>query len=418
MKKRLADCAVWQQWGFYLVLAMSATAYLSTGAVSVGIAASSLVFLGQRYFTGKWPYVDKKIASVIGIYIAVNYLIAALSIAPSVSLRQVGSDVYRFFPFFFAAAHVRTRKQLWQVLLAFGISVFVDNLVALSQFFGGLQNADVQAGKTWMHVHGLISSSTFFSSLLLLSLPVSCLGCTRREFPRYGRFFFAGLFAFSCILLILCRSRGGWVAFAGTLFIAFFMDARLRKACLKIAAAVACAFAVLATIVYPSFMLRLSSIADTTKNESNLQRIWMWQASVDIWKDYPIHGTGQDTFGLVYTKDSKYIRPKAIPFGNPHNNFFKALSESGIIGVLASCALHAYFLCRLWQLHRLQRGNTIMTFGAAGILMLTAIVLGGLTDTTMNQHKIMRTYWLLLGIMFAGAHIETEQDTSERDGLC
>ena len=67
---------------------------------------------------------------------------------------------------------------------------------------------------------------------------------------------------------------------------------------------------------------------------------------------------------------------------------------------------------------RLQRGSTIMTFGAAGILMLTAIVLGGLTDTTMNQHTIMRTYWLLLGTMFAGARIVTEQDTSERDGLC
>ena len=418
MKKRLADCAVWQQWGFYLVLAMSATAYLSTGAVSVGIAASSLVFLGQRYFTGKWPYVDKKIASVIGIYIAVNYLIAALSIAPSVSLRQVGSDVYRFFPFFFAAAYIRTKKQLWQVLLAFGISVFVNNLVAVSQFVNGLDNKDVQAGKTWMNIHGLISSSTFFSSLLLLSLPVLCLGFTRREFPRYGRFFLAGLFAFSCILLILCRSRGGWVAFAGTLLIAFFMDARLRKVCLKMAAVLACAFAVLATVVYPSFMLRLSSIADTTKNESNLQRIWMWQASVDIWEDYPMHGTGQDTFGLVYTKDSKYMRPKAMPFGNPHNNFFKALSETGIVGVLASLGLHAFFVYRLWRLHRLQCGNVLMTFGTAGILMLAAIVLGGLTDTTMNQHKIMRTYWLLMGTMFAGAYMEARQDMSGRDGLC
>lgn len=418
MKKRLADCAVWQQWGFYLVLAMSATAYLSTGAVSVGIAASSLVFLGQRYFTGKWPYVDKKIASVIGIYIAVNYLIAALSIAPSVSLRQVGSDVYRFFPFFFAAAYIRTKKQLWQVLLAFGISVFVNNLVAVSQFVNGLDNKDVQAGKTWMNIHGLISSSTFFSSLLLLSLPVSCLGFTRRDFPRYGRFFFAGLFAFSCILLILCRSRGGWVAFAGTLFIAFFMDARLRKVCLKMAAVIACVFAVLATVVYPSFMLRLSSIMDTTKNPSNLQRIWMWQASVDIWKDHPMHGTGQDTFGLVYTKDSKYMRPKAIPFGNPHSNFFKALSETGIVGVLASLGLHAFFVYRLWRLHRLQCGNVLMTFGTAGILMLAAIVLGGLTDTTMNQHKIMRTYWLLMGTMFAGAYMEARQDMSGRDGLC
>lgn len=418
MKKRLADCAVWERWGFYLVLAMSATAYLSTGAVSVGIAASSLVFLGQRFFTGKWPYVDKKIASAIGIYIVVNYLIAALSIAPSVSLRQVGSDVYRFFPFFFAAAYVRTGKQLWKVLLAFGISVFVNDLVALSQFVDGLQNKDVQEGKTWMHIHGMISSSTFFSSLLLLSLPILCLGFTRREFPRYGRFFFAGLFAFSCILLILCRSRGGWVAFAGTLFIAFFMDARLRKACLKVAAAIVCAFAVLATIVYPSFMLRLSSIADTTKNESNLQRIWMWQASVDIWKDYPVHGTGQDTFGLVYTKDSKYIRPKAIPFGNPHNNFFKALSEGGIVGVMASLCLHAYFVYRLLRLHRLQRENVMMTFGTAGILMLAAIVLGGLTDTTMNQHTIMRTYWLLLGTMFAGAYIVAGKDAPGRDRLC
>ena len=144
----------------------------------------------------------------------------------------------------------------------------------------------------------------------------------------------------------------------------------------------------------------------------------MWQAAVDIWEDYPIHGTGQDTFGLLYTEGSKYIRPQAIPLGNPHNNFFKALSETGIVGVLASFGLHAYFVYRLWRLHRLQKENAILTFGGAGILMLVAIVLGGLTDTTMNQHTIMRTYWLLLGTMFAGAYIVKEQVTSERDVLC
>ena len=80
-----------------------------------------------------------------------------------------------------------------------------------------------------------------------------------------------------------------------------------------------------------------------------------------------------------------------------------------MIGVAAALMLHGYFFYRLWLLHRAQRDAMAMTFGLAGILMMTGVVLEGLTDTNMNQVPIMRAYWLMMGVLLAGSRIWEEK---------
>ena len=219
-------------------------------------------------------------------------------------------------------------------------------------------------------------------------------------------------------MMVICRTRSGWVAFLGTMLTAALLNAQLRRYCVRILGACACLFLLLSFFHAP-FLTRLTSIADTTGNRSNLERLYMWHGAMEIWKDYPIHGVGQDMYGVVYgSEDSKYRLPEARPFGNPHSNFFQVLSEGGVIGLFASAGFHLYFLRGLWRMHRKQKKQMVMTYGMAGILMAMAIGIGGMFDAGMDNVSIARLYWLVMGTMFAGAHIVTEQDTSERDGLC
>ncbi len=409
----------WEQWGFYLVLAMAMASCISTGAMSVGIVLSSLCFLAQRRFTGEWPFIDGKILAAFGIYFFMNLTVAAFSLDPRVSLRVFGSELYRVFPFFFAAAYLRTERQFQSALLVFGLSVCVNDFVGLFQFFRGLWE-----GSRWIEVRGMNGSHTHFASQILLSLPIFVFCGLHRSFTQRARYFFGGAFFLGCVLLILCQTRGAWLAFAGTIMMVGILDARWRKASMAGIAATIGVFILLA-VFYAPMQARLSSILDTRVETrgANTERFLMWQSAAAIWRDYPVHGVGQDMFGLVY--NTQYISPDAVErpknpddpdtgHGHPHNNFLKVLSEGGIIGILAAIGLHGYFVYRLWLMHKADKNRMAMTFGLAGILMLTAIALEGVTDTNMNQHPIIRTYWLVMGMLFAGARLAK----SEGKRLC
>lgn len=403
----------WERLGFNLVLLMALFSCVSTAVMSAAIVLSTLCVLGQRCFAGKWPRIDRRTVFAACAYLVLYFIVAALSIQPTGSFREYYGESYRFFPFFFAAAYVRTEKQMGAVLIGLAASVSVSNFAALWQFFSSI----LQQGQ-WVRVKGTDSTINDYGHTLVMTMPLLALGFFRVRASLRGKYFFAAAFLVSFAMLVICQTRSAWVAFSGTMLLAVLLDAQLRRYCMRLFGICACLFLLLAFFHAP-FLARMVSIADTLKDLSNLERIYMWHGAMEIWKDYPIHGVGQDMYGAVYAgKDSKYRLPEARPYGNPHSNFFQVLSEGGVIGLFASAGFHLYFLFGLWRMHRKQKKRMVMTYGMAGILMATAIGIGGMFDAGMDHVGIARLYWLVMGTMFAGAHIVAEQDTSERDGLC
>lgn len=403
----LCDNISWEKYGFYFVLLLAAASCISTGIMSVGIVLCALVVVLQRIFSHRWIDMDKHVAVVMGLYFLLTLVIALLSLDPLWSLRVVASEVYRVFPFFFAVAYVKTQKQFRQVLFVFALSVLVNESVAASQFVRGFYSSN-----GWIDVKGLNGSHTFLGCQTLLSLPVLLLGLTRQDVRRTIRGFFAFVIALLGVMLVFSQARGAWVGFVGTIILWAIVDVRWRKRCAAILGGAALLFTLLA-VLYTPLGARLVSSTDPNF-APNAERFLMWQSAIAIWKDYPVHGIGQDMFGLMY--NTKYISPLAKErgddpsdprsgHGHPHNNFFKVLSEGGVIGIFASLMLHGYVVFRLWMLHQKQKGTMTLTFGMTGLLILTAIALEGLTDTNMNQHPIIRTYWLLIGTLFAGSRM-------------
>ena len=92
---------------------------LSTAATScaVGLMIAFALYRGFRY--KDWPHIDKQIAYLFLSYFVVQIIIAALSINPLVSFREVLGEIHRCFPLFFAMAYIKSQDHMKYIILAF-----------------------------------------------------------------------------------------------------------------------------------------------------------------------------------------------------------------------------------------------------------------------------------------------------------
>lgn len=421
MTSSLHDKSRWERAGYLVTLLMAAASCTSTGAMSALIVAGALVLMGERIFTSSWPHFDKKIALAVLIYIAVQSLLCFASVDMAFSAKAVFGEAYRFLPLFVAGAYVRDSHEVRSVLLAFAVSTFLNSFVALKHA------ADLIAVGRFFRGSDIISwglataSHTHLGSQILLSLPLLFLSAADDALKKKWRVFSVFVLIFSLFMLVLSGSRGAWAAFPCVLILFLLLVKKYKKAVLIVSTVVILAPFAMA-VVHPPFEARLTSFTNVN-HKYNRERVLMWRSSVRMWKRYPVFGVGKDNFGLMYNKKfiSKRAKERAPDpknprsgHGHPHNNFLKWLTEGGVVGLLSFILLHGYFALRLFRMHRDAQGSMTLSYGAAGLLMLTGLQLAGLTDTNMNQVPIMRVYWLMMGTLLAADLIRQGDPPSKK----
>ena len=366
---------------------------ISTAAAScaIGLMTAMVLYRGFKY--KEWPHIDKQIGYLFLTYFALQIIIAALSINPQISFREVLGEVHRCFPLFFAMAYIKSQRQLRDILIAFMLSVLVNNIYAEIQCFV------IHVDRAYAFAH----TPTFYASFLLMQIPVLIFITTLDFMPKWSRKLSVLVTIMSIQMLIATITRGAWLAFLATGIAFIILDERWRKKSIKyFAGALIVSIAII--ISAPNLQDRAATLWNPNYT-SNSERLLMWQSSLAIIEDYPIHGIGQKMFQLMY--NTKYISPLAKERSDnyeeghthPHNNFFKVATEGGFIGLFAFVILHGYFFKRLYLLQKKERHQMTLSCGIVGFLILLALQLEGLTDTNMNQVPIMREYWFLIGML-------------------
>jgi O-antigen ligase len=398
--KRNINVGETAMYGVLLLLAFGAN--ISTAATSCAILLGAGIMLIQGVRTKSWPAVDRGLGKAILGYLVIQCIIAAFSYEPMVSFGDVWAIAYRFLPLFFAMLYTKTQKQLAGLWLLFAVSVFLDDIVAAYQL--------VHAGQ--FRPYGFNNTPTFFSSHMLMALPVLFLAAQKSYISIWGRRFIVFTGVLSFIMLIACETRGGWVAFAAVVLGLACLEKQYRK---RIAGSIVVIGIVvfMAGHVFPLLEMRAASIIDP-HNVANSERILMWKSALHISEDYPVLGIGQDEFGVFY--NSWYISPSARErpttsnprsgHGHPHNNILKMLSEGGVVGLMAFFLFYSYLFYRLYRLYKEERGKLNISYALAGMLIFIGIQVEGLTDTNMNQVPIMREFWFLMGLLFVAGRIE------------
>jgi putative inorganic carbon (hco3(-)) transporter len=99
-----------------------------------------------------------------------------------------------------------------------------------------------------------------------------------------------------------------------------------------------------------SMIEQAKSVGNVSTDVSNLERLNRWQAGIKMWKDRPLAGFGPGTFQFQYIpyQDERFMNrlsvtdPWHIPEnsgGSAHSEYVLALSENGIIGIVAMLIL-------------------------------------------------------------------------------
>lgn len=86
------------------------------------------------------------------------------------------------------------------------------------------------------------------------------------------------------------------------------------------------------------------------------ERMQVWQGAIEIWKKYPVLGSGPETFAVelkkVNTADFNTNQNWGLYWHKAHNHIIHYLATVGIVGLLAHLALALYVLWRAFYLFR------------------------------------------------------------------
>ncbi|MBR4904972.1 MAG: O-antigen ligase family protein [Selenomonadaceae bacterium] len=383
---------------YQVVLFMAFVVPLSTAAASIAICLGIIFIICWSLKNKTCPQFDLDILEVLAVYLVCQMLIALMSLEPLISFREVLGELDRFFPLIFAMTFIKRREQLCGVLIASLLAFLINDLAGIYQYF-------IQGEP---RAYGFTNSPTTYGPVVLMQLPILIFIAQSEIMPRLWRGISIFTACFTFIALILSMTRASWLALVAMIIIFVALNKKYRLITAKICAGLAIIF-LSATFISPTLQERVSTIIDT-KFQSNTERVLMWESAINIFKDYPIHGIGQEMFFKVYNE--QYISPyaKERPDKNKdghsqaHNNFLNVACEGGIIGFASFIGLYTYFFWKFFT-QMTREKEFAFSAGLTAFLIISALMIEGLMNTYTNMTAIMREFWLLAGTMIAAENI-------------
>lgn len=189
----------------------------------------------------------------------------------------------------------------------------------------------------------------------------------------------AGATLLTSAVLVLTFTRGAWIGWligAATLVL-------LRRSRWFFYGLPILVFAV--TLSPLAIFGRLVSTFDM-RQSSNLDRVRMVEAGVEIIRDAPILGVGPSNIKEIYPL---YRREDAPRFRIPHlhNNFIQIWAERGVVSVAAYLLLILMFLRQCGSIPRSNRAAR--TFADAGIVTAVSLATAGLFEFNFGDSEVL-----------------------------
>lgn len=222
-----------------------------------------------------------------------------------------------------------------------------------------------------------------------------------RRAPKLLLMTVAGL---GVVALALTFSRGAYLGLAaGFLYLAFF----LNRKWLPILVISGVLLYTAPTVLVPVSVVERVQMTDSqgSLDASSEGRIIMWEKAMAFFSDYPITGTGFNTFWYLTAGDELH---------DTHNFYLKVLCEQGILGL-------GIFLWLLWscwsacrRLIRSTDDNRLLALGIGGCAYLVCVAVVNIFGDRFNYISISGYTFLLIGMIERGVAISTDRVSQER----
>lgn len=205
--------------------------------------------------------------------------------------------------------------------------------------------------------------------------------------------------------LALSMSRGSWLGFVVSLIGFTWLLVRRNKRYLKWTIAVVLGVVLLSSVLIaqsPALQGRLASVFSI---ERNMDRVLIWRAALEMFKDRPITGVGGGAFPLVY-EEYRVEGESRSTISFAHNLPLHILAEYGILGFIPFFALIGLAVVRGWRVAR-QSGPLIMGIYSGFLGMLVH----ELFDNVALSMNLGGLFWFLVGFLI---HLYERRDEIHR----
>jgi len=131
---------------------------------------------------------------------------------------------------------------------------------------------------------------------------------------------------------------------------------------------------------------------------TSLKRLNLWKESVSIIEDFPVLGSGLNTYSVV----ARSYKVRGGGGEYPHNSFLQMAAETGIIGLIS-------FIWMLTVMFRmgfrtLSREKNLLLLGIlAGTL---AFLIQSFFDTHLYSLQFVVLFWFMIGLTMAVIRLE------------
>jgi len=351
-------------------------------------------------------------------FVGANVISALLSQHINLSMKGFfGKIVQNIFIYIALIECINNKKRLWVIVSVLFLSIFIVSFAGIYQYYFG---QEFLRGN--LLADGRVSSSlrapTDFAAYLVLFIPIlmsflifveqtshpeeALSRGWRNQLYRFfvsklGRLSLFLVFFIATISLGLTYSRGGWLAFGLGLFI---FAKRKKKLMIPLGI-----FLTIFVIIFSMKMLDERMHINFSTLASSFGRFNYWQEAQSIIKDYPIAGSGLNTYSVV-------ARDYKIDWGGyPHNCYFQMAAETGIVGLGAFLSMLFVIMQTGFKQRTKRRDDFLQSIKFGSTIGLAGFCFHSFFDTFFYSTQLSALMWVVIGIIMA---VNTmEQDDKE-----
>lgn len=360
--------------------------------LSLGLA----VYSAGREKGGIAAFFALPVSAAAAVFAVWHIAAAAMGVDPLYSLKD-SRKLYLLLAMFSTAYILKDKKNLMPVLGSYAagsafLGIYASVTTIFYRFIKGMPDFRASSfSGNHMHAGGMLMMAV----VLLAGFAVYFyLEKEKRTF-----ILFTAASALSAAGLLFTFTRGSWFAAAAALaLIAFFTDKKIFAVfCI---AGIALIFGLKDT----QFGERALSTFNPKQGSSAGERLFMWQAGIEIIKDNPLTGIGTGALHKVYPD---YRKPGAVEMnaGHLHNNLIQAAVISGIPGLVIFLWLFGVillFFLKVYFKTAAPEKTMIFTFAA----VTAGFFINGFFEYNLFSSQVALMFWFITGAGFAAARAD------------
>lgn len=374
-----------QIFSVYFSIALSSIAFGTWVAVWI-----IQIFINKKIVLNDLIKTETKFINIfLLLFIIVEILSRIFAIFPDGALITLKTYLL-FILFYVSVIKISNRKILNRIILSIINIASLISIYEIIRYITGLNNMPAEVNIVKDRIDYLGYPISMGEIKMLLILTVFPLLFSKEKFFT-SRILLLIILIPILVSMYLTQSRNVFVAvFICLLIYGIFIN---KKFLLIFAGAL-----ILLWFIIPArFQNRITSIFDTNY-VTNSSRLTMWNIGMQMFKDHPVIGVGDNEITQVY---KIYKVPESEGEGSHlHNNYIMILATTGIFGFIFYMS---FFISLFMKQIRFYRNvkyepDRLLIFGS--ILMMLSFHISGIFEWNFGDWKVLTVFLFLISIPF------------------